>query len=65
VYVANSNPDGIDHDLEYRSLMAFTLCYVASHLALELLGEEEAEKDSELLRTVYGTILAAGVHHDQ
>jgi hypothetical protein len=44
VYVANSNPDGIDHDLEHRPLMAFTLCYIASHLALDLLGEEEAEK---------------------
>jgi len=42
-YVVNSDPDGVDHGLEQRPLMAFTLCYVAAHLALDLLDEQEAE----------------------
>jgi hypothetical protein len=42
-YVVNSDPDGIDHGLEQRPFMAFTLCYVAAHLALELLDEKNAE----------------------
>lgn len=42
-YIANSDPDGIDHGLEQRPLMAFTLCYVTSHLALGLLDEATAE----------------------
>ena len=42
-YVVNSDPDGIDHGLEHRPLMAFTLCYVAAHLALDLLDEAKAE----------------------
>ena len=42
-YVANSDPAGIDHGLKQRPLMAFTLCYIAAHLALDLLHEQEAE----------------------
>lgn len=42
-YVVNSGPEGIDHGLEQRPLMAFTLCYVAAHLALDLLDEQQAE----------------------
>lgn len=42
-YVANSNPEGVDHGLEQRPMMAFTLCYVAAHLALDLVDEREAE----------------------
>ena len=42
-YVVNSDPEGIDHGLEQRPMMAFTLCYVAAHLALDLLDEEQAE----------------------
>ena len=42
-YVANSDPEGADHGLEQRPLMAFTLCYVAAHLALDLVDEEKAE----------------------
>ena len=42
-YVANSDPEGVDHSLEQRPLMAFTLCYVAAHLALNLVDEEKAE----------------------
>ena len=42
-YVANSDPEGVDHGLEQRPLMAFTLCYVAAHLALDLVDEEKAQ----------------------
>ncbi len=42
-YVANSNPEGVDHDLEHRPVMAFVLCYVAAHLALDLIDERQAE----------------------
>jgi hypothetical protein len=37
-YVANS-----DHGLGSRPLMAFALCYVAAHLALDLVDEGQAE----------------------
>ena len=43
-YVVNSAPKGIDHNLSQRPLMAFVLCYVAAHLALDLLDEQQAEK---------------------
>lgn len=42
-YIANSDPEGVDHGLEQRPLMAFTLCYVSAHLALDLVDEQEAE----------------------
>lgn len=42
-YVVNSDPEGMDHGLEQRPLMAFTLCYVAAHLALDLMDEMTAE----------------------
>ena len=42
-YVANSDPEGINHGLDQRPKMAFTLCYVAAHLALEVLDEGQAE----------------------
>lgn len=42
-YVANTSPDGIDDGLEHPPMMAFTLCYVAAHLALDLVDEQEAE----------------------
>lgn len=42
-YVVNTDPDGIDHGLKERPEMAFTLCYVAAHVALDLLNEQEAE----------------------
>jgi hypothetical protein len=42
-YVVNSDPEGINHGLEQRPIMAFTLCYVAAHLALGLLSEKQAE----------------------
>ena len=43
-YVVNSDPEGIDHNLGQRPLMAFVLCYVAAHLALGLLNEQQAEE---------------------
>ena len=43
-YVANADPDGVDHGLDQRPLMAFTLCYVAAHLALDLIDEEKAQE---------------------
>ncbi len=39
----HSDPDGIDHGLEAKPMLAFALCYVAAHLALDLLDEQEAE----------------------
>ena len=43
-YVVNSDPDGVDHALESKPLLAFALCYVSAHLALGLLDEQEAEE---------------------
>ena len=42
-YVVNSNPKGVDQGLDQRPLMAFTLCYIAAHLALDLVDEEKAQ----------------------
>ena len=42
-YIANSDPEGIDHGLGQRPIMAFALCYVAAHLALDLVDEEKAQ----------------------
>lgn len=42
-YVVNSDPEGIDHGLEARPILAFALCYVATHLAIDLLDESQAE----------------------
>ena len=42
-YVVNSDPDGIDHGLETKPMLAFAPCYVATHLTLDLLGEQESE----------------------
>ena len=42
-YVVNSDPEGIDHGLERKPMMAFAVCYVAAHLALDLLNERQAE----------------------
>jgi hypothetical protein len=41
--VVNSDPEGVDHGLETKPLMAFALCYVTAHLALDLVDEEKAE----------------------
>ena len=42
-YVVNSDPDGLDHGLESKPLLAFALCYMSAHLALGLMDEQEAE----------------------
>ena len=42
-YVVNSDPEGIDHGLKKKTLLAFALCYVAAHLALDLVDEAQAE----------------------
>jgi hypothetical protein len=42
-YVVNSDPDGIDHDLGSKPLLAFAVCYVTAHLALDLIDEGQAE----------------------
>ena len=39
----NSDPDGIDHGLEAKPMLAFALCYVAAHPGLDLLDESQAE----------------------
>ena len=43
-YVVNSDPATTDHDLPNRPFMAFALCYLASHLSLDLIDEQEAEE---------------------
>ena len=42
-YVVNSDPDGIDHGLEQRPLLAFAVCYVTPHYVLDLINEQQAE----------------------
>lgn len=42
-YVANSDPDGIDHGLKERPLLAFAVCYVTAHYVLDLIDDREAE----------------------
>jgi hypothetical protein len=42
-YVVNSDPGGINHGLEAKPLLAFALCYITSHLALDLVDEVQAE----------------------
>jgi hypothetical protein len=42
-YVANSDPESFGHGLERKPILAFAVCYVAAHLALDLLDEQEAE----------------------
>jgi hypothetical protein len=42
-FVVNSDPEGVDHGLETKPLLAFALCYVTAHLALDLVDERDAE----------------------
>jgi hypothetical protein len=42
-YIVNSDPEGINHGLSQRPLLAFAVCYVAAHLALGLVDEAQAE----------------------
>ena len=39
-YVVNSDPDGVDHGLESKPLLAFAVYYVTAHLALDLVDEK-------------------------
>ena len=41
-YIVNSDPDGIDHGLEQRPLLAFAVCYLTAHYVLDLIDEQEA-----------------------
>lgn len=42
-YVANTSDDRMDLGLKRKPVLAFALCYVAAHLALDLLNEQEAD----------------------
>jgi hypothetical protein len=42
-YVVNSDPEDIDHGLQAKPLLAFAVCYVTAHLALDLIDEQHAE----------------------
>jgi hypothetical protein len=42
-YVVNCDPEGADHGLESTPLLAFAVCYVTAHLALDLVDEQKAE----------------------
>jgi hypothetical protein len=42
-YVVNSDSKGADHGLESKPLLAFAVCYVTAHLALDLVDEKRAE----------------------
>jgi hypothetical protein len=42
-YVVNSDPDGIDHGLKQRPLLAFAVCYMTAHYVLALVDETEAD----------------------
>ena len=42
-FVVNSAPEGVDHGLATKPLLAFALCYVTAHLALDLVDERDAE----------------------
>jgi hypothetical protein len=42
-YVVNSDPDRVDHGLESKPMLAFAVCYVTAHLALDLVDEKQAE----------------------
>jgi hypothetical protein len=42
-YVIISDPDVADHGAESKPLLAFAVCYVTAHLALDLVDEKHAE----------------------
>jgi hypothetical protein len=43
-YVVNTDPEGSVRGLTLKPMLAFALCYVTAHLALDLLSEKRAEK---------------------
>ena len=42
-FVVNSDREGVDHALKTKPTLAFALCYVAAHFALDLMDEQIAE----------------------
>ncbi len=42
-YIANSDQERISHGLERRHLLAFAVCYVSAHYALDLIDGTEVE----------------------
>lgn len=42
-YVANTAPERVDRGLAERPLLAFALCYLTAHFALDLIDEQEAD----------------------
>jgi hypothetical protein len=42
-YVANSRDKGLGQGLKQKPMLAFAVCYVAAHLALDLLDEQEPD----------------------
>ena len=42
-YVANSDPEGVNHGLASRPFLAFAVCYVTAHYVLDLIDEQQAE----------------------
>lgn len=42
-YVVNSDPRAVDHGLTAKPLLAFAVCYVTAHLALDLIDVQQAE----------------------
>jgi hypothetical protein len=43
-YVVNADPDSVDDGLESKPSLAFAVCYVTAHLALNLVDEKQAEE---------------------
>ena len=52
-YVVNSDPDGVDHGLESKPLLAFAVCYVTAHLALDLIDEKKPKRSSTTARSIW------------
>ena len=53
-YVANSDPDGIDHGLESRPLLAFAVCYLTAHYVLDLIDEQQASAALDYCEEIIG-----------
>lgn len=54
-YIANSDPEGVDHGLESRPMLAFALTYVTAHYALDLIEEEDARSILLHCEALHGT----------
>ncbi len=42
-YVVSTNREEFSHGLDQKPMLAFALCYIGAHLALDLVNEREAE----------------------